>query len=41
MPFENINAISVTSSITPGYNEDLAEADQSRPEASNSQQVTN
>ncbi|XP_015592797.1 uncharacterized protein LOC107266635 isoform X3 [Cephus cinctus] len=28
-----------STSITPGYNEDLAEADQSRPEASNNQQI--
>lgn len=28
-----------TSLIKPGYNEDLAEADQSRPESSGNQQV--
>ncbi|XP_034951545.1 myb-like protein AA isoform X2 [Chelonus insularis] len=37
-PISSISSISSASILTPGYNEDLAEADQSRPEASNNQQ---
>lgn len=36
---DNINALPAISSMSTGYNEDLAEADQSRPNASNDQQV--
>ncbi|XP_015116905.1 uncharacterized protein LOC107041059 isoform X2 [Diachasma alloeum] len=38
MQLETINALPSMSSISAGYNEDLAEADQSRPDASNDQQ---
>ncbi|XP_063988432.1 uncharacterized protein LOC135168324 isoform X2 [Diachasmimorpha longicaudata] len=38
MQQENVNAIPTMSSISGGYNQDLAEADQSRPDASSDQQ---
>ncbi|XP_011304661.1 uncharacterized protein cmb isoform X2 [Fopius arisanus] len=40
LQLENMNALPTMSSISTGYNEDLAEADQSRPEASNEQQYS-